>query len=168
MEELLKKLENEEKNIDKETGFLLSNLAKGKVLEIGTNHGYSTYWLSKNTEIVISFEIKKERAEQAKNNLKILKVKNVKVINKDFLESNLNEKFDFVFIDAEKKQYLNYFKKILPLTKENSLIVCDNVISHKEKMQDFLDYISKLDLQKIILNLRKGILIILPIPKKNI
>lgn len=158
MQEILNKLEKDDKNIDKETGFLLSLLAKGNVLEIGTNHGYSAYWLSKNATKLTSFEIIKERAEEAINNLKKLNINNVDIINQDFLNCDLNEKFDFIFIDAEKRKYLEYFKKVLPLAK--GLIVCDNVISHKEKMKDFLEYINKSNLENLTINLRKGILII--------
>lgn len=152
----LTELEKDSKNISKETGTLLSMLSKGSVLEIGTNHGYSTYWLSKNAKEVITYEIIKERAEQAKINLK--DIKHIKVINKNFLEEYIEKQFDFIFIDATKREYLDYFKKCEKLIKKGGIIACDNVISHKEKMQNFLNYIE--NFQSVTLNLGKGILLI--------
>ena len=156
---LLTILEQDQKNISRETGILLSFLTKGSILEIGTNHGYSTYWLSLNAKNVISYEIRKDRFEQAKKNLKELKRNNIILRNENFLKNNIKEKFDLIFIDGTKKEYIDYFKKAEKLIKKNGLIICDNVISHKEKMLDFLDYIKKFK-NKLTLNINKGILII--------
>ena len=53
----------------------------------------------------------------------------------------LDEKFDFVFIDATKKEYLKYFK-LIKFDKE-AVVVADNIISHGEKVQDYVDYVRK-------------------------
>lgn len=37
-------------------------------------------------------------------------------------------KFDFVFIDADKENYVNYFEAVLPRLKSGGLIVADNVL----------------------------------------
>ena len=108
---LLTILEQDQKNISRETGILLSFLTKGSILEIGTNHGYSTYWLSLNAKNVISYEIRKDRFEQAKKNLKELKRNNIILKNENFLKNNIKEKFDLIFIDGTKKEYIDYFKK---------------------------------------------------------
>ncbi|ESU23290.1 O-methyltransferase family protein [Flavobacterium enshiense DK69] len=40
----------------------------------------------------------------------------------------LNKKFDLVFIDADKENYINYFNMIVPLMNKGSLILSDNVL----------------------------------------
>jgi len=49
--------------------------------------------------------------------------------------------FDFVFIDAVKKDYFKYFKLIEPKLKIGAVIVADNVIKSARAMKDFLDYV---------------------------
>jgi len=53
----------------------------------------------------------------------------------------LEGEFDFVFIDAVKRDYLKYFKIIEPHLKPGAVVVGDNVIRSARAMKDFLDYI---------------------------
>ncbi len=53
----------------------------------------------------------------------------------------LEGRFDFVFIDAVKRDYMKYFKLIEPKLKVGAVIVADNVIRSAGAMKDFLDYI---------------------------
>ena len=50
-----------------------------------------------------------------------------------------NEKFDFVFIDANKREYVKYFELVKPHLTDKALIIADNIISHAEKVQTFID-----------------------------
>jgi predicted O-methyltransferase YrrM len=52
----------------------------------------------------------------------------------------LTGNFDFVFIDALKRDYLKYFQLIDPRLKPNAVLVADNVVQHGEEMKDFLDF----------------------------
>ena len=57
----------------------------------------------------------------------------------EILESlDESEKFDFVFIDACKKEYVKYFELVKPHLTQKAMIVADNIISHSEKVQDFI------------------------------
>lgn len=53
----------------------------------------------------------------------------------------LDGEFDFVFIDAVKKDYFKYFKLIEPKLKPGAVVVADNVIKSADAMKDYLDYI---------------------------
>ena len=58
------------------------------------------------------------------------------------LEEEINkgkiEKFDFVFIDANKKEYIEYFKIIDKITTNNVVILADNILSHYEKVENYV------------------------------
>ena len=52
-------------------------------------------------------------------------------------------KCDFAFVDANKRQYIDFFHLIDPHLVEGGFIACDNVISHAAKVQTFLEDIDK-------------------------
>ncbi len=139
--------------INRETGHFINLLIKmrdpKKVLEIGTSIGYSSIWiassLNKNAEL-ITLERWPERAEIAKKffrqaNLPIIPIEGdaIEVIPK------LRTKFDAVFIDAAKADYLKYLHLLILNKKLNkhTLIIADNTVSHASKMQDFLKFAEK-------------------------
>jgi len=132
--------------VNRETGKLLHLLVKSKnpknVLEIGTSIGYSTIWLAsalKNGKL-ITLERLKERADIARKFFKKAKL-NIKLIEGDALKTIPKTKFDVVFLDATKSEYLKYLKKVK--FNKNALVIADNTISHASKMKDFLDYVNK-------------------------
>lgn len=140
--------------IKKETGQLLNRLIKltnsKSILEIGTGNGYSTSFLAEAAKAtngkVITIEIDKENAEKALKNLKKVKLDKfveIKIGNAFEILKKLNKKFDFVFIDAYKSIYLPSLKLILKKLNKNCIITAHNVISHKEKLKDYLDYVKK-------------------------
>ena len=47
----------------------------------------------------------------------------------EFIE-NTNLKFDFIFIDGPKGQYLNYIKKLESKLSKNAIVMCDNIYFH--------------------------------------
>lgn len=146
-------------NISEETGqflaFLIKITQKKSVLEIGTSNGYSATWLAKYAEKVITIDKRDDWYQEATINLK--DYKNIKLIYGDALEiiPTLKEKFDLVFIDATKNEYFKYFNAIKPLLNKNALIIADNTISHKDKMEDFLEEIKKYN--TIELEIGKGL-----------
>ncbi len=52
-----------------------------------------------------------------------------------------NLTFDFVFLDATKREHIRHFQAIEPLLRPNAIILTDNVISHKESMHDYHEYV---------------------------
>ncbi len=139
-------------NIDESVGNFLYRLVEiskpKRILELGTSNGYSTFWLSISSKNfsgeVVSIEVDKSRFELAQNNLK--RMDNITLIC-DLIEkviSGLSGKFDMVFIDANKSDYIKYIKLLLEYDKLNNpcLIVADNVISHKDSVKEYLDFVT--------------------------
>ncbi len=125
-----------------------------KILEIGTAIGYSSLLFSKYTNASITtIEKSKKMYEIAKSNFKKYK-KDINIINMDAKKAlnNINQGFDFVFIDANKSQYEYYFNKALSLLNKNGIIVCDNILFRGQITND--NIVNKRDIT-IVKNLRK-------------
>ena len=112
-----------------------------KILEIGTFTGLSTLSMSlalPDDGSVIALDKNQETSKTAVNFFKKADQENkIKLIIAPALESlnNLNEqkqKFDLVFIDADKENYKNYFNHSIELVDKDGLIVIDNVLWHGE------------------------------------
>ena len=117
------------------------------VLEIGCANGYSTIWiadiLEKKWWKLKTFDVSLPSFEDAKKN--ILEVWLEKIVDfnfGNFLDFDLwDEIFDFVFIDARKKYYLDFLLKIKKNTKPGSIIFIDDVMKFKSKMENLYEYI---------------------------
>ena len=117
----------------------ISNIKK--ILEIGTFTGLSTLSMSlalpKNGKL-IALDKNEKTSKVANKFFKKAKQKNkIKIITQKALASlndlkNNNEKFDLVFIDADKENYKNYYDLSLDLIHTNGLIIIDNVLWYGE------------------------------------
>ena len=117
----------------------ISNIKK--ILEIGTFTGLSGLTMSlslpENGEL-ITLDKDIERSKVASNFFKKAKQESkIKTFIAPALESlsNLkkdNQKFNIVFIDADKENYKNYYNHSLDLIEKNGLIIIDNVLWHGE------------------------------------
>ena len=112
-----------------------------KILEIGTFTGLSALTMSlalPNNGELISLDKNEKTSEIAKNFFKKANQESkIKTIIRPALDSlkdfkNHNQKFDLIFIDADKENYKNYYDKSLDLIDTNGLIVIDNVLWHGE------------------------------------
>ena len=124
------------------------------ILEIGSAIGYSSLLFSKYTGANITTIEKSEKMyEIAKSNFKKYG-KDINIINMDAKKAsnNINQGFDFVFIDANKSQYKYYFDKSISLLNKNGIIVCDNILFRGEIAND--NIVDKRDIT-IVKNLRK-------------
>ncbi len=129
---------------------LVDTIRKNKpkyVLEIGTNIGYSAILMGRELEskdIIITIEVSPRNAEKAKENIESASLKpavEVLVGNALQILPKLECKFDLVFIDARKEQYLDYLKLIEDKIHESSVIVADNAGMFAYEMRDYLDYV---------------------------
>jgi predicted O-methyltransferase YrrM len=127
-------------------GKLLELLARihgsRRILEIGTLGGYSTIWLARalpeNGEL-ISLELDAHHAEVARVNIERagfatsveVRVGSAAESLRDLVKEE-GEPFDFVFIDADKEGYPEYFALALALSRPGTMIVADNVVRNGE------------------------------------
>lgn len=169
----LEKTQKEFWNIPRKTAVLINTFIKmmgvKNALEIGTSNGYSGIWIAKALKQtggkLTTIEYYDKRQSVAIANFEKCGV--VDIVRPlqgsacDVLESfSPEEKFDFVFIDANKREYVKYFELIKPHLTEKALIVADNITSHAEKVQDFIDAVDADDeFQYEIVEVPGGILV---------
>lgn len=93
---------------------------------------------------LFTLEIEPEMVKACRDNVaKTGLEKTITCIEGDALQTlpALEGEFDFVFLDAVKKDYLKYLKFLEPKLKPGAVIVADNVIQSAEAMKDYLEYI---------------------------
>lgn len=174
--DVLAELEKTQKdfwNIPRKTAVLINTFIKmmgvKNALEIGTSNGYSGIWIAKALKQtagrLTTIEYYDKRQSVAIENFTKCGVNDIvrplQGSACEILEAlDPSEKFDFVFIDANKREYVKYFELIKPHLTEKALIIADNITSHAEKVQTFIDAVDADDeFQYEIVEVPGGILI---------
>ncbi len=111
-----------------------------KILEIGSFTGFSALSMAlalPSDGSLISLDKNTEYSRKAKVFYDKANVNKIVQIIKPALEGlndlkNLNKKFDLIFIDADKENYINYYEICLELINSKGFIVIDNVLWHGE------------------------------------
>jgi caffeoyl-CoA O-methyltransferase len=119
------------------------------ILEIGTSTGHSTIWLawaaSKTGGVVVTIEIDKERYLKALDNFKQAGVDrfiDARLTDAHELVPVLMGPFDFVFCDADKEWYLQYFKEVENKIAPSGCFVAHNVLWRgSPEIDRFLSYV---------------------------
>ena len=171
----LEKTQHEYWNVARETAVFMSMLIKisniKSALEIGTSNGYSTLWiaeaLSHTGGHLTTIEFWEKRQKIAVENLtKHGLIDRVTPITGSAAAvlAELEIKPDFIFIDANKAEYIKYFELLKDRMPTGAILLADNVLSHKEKVKPFVDRISAdSDFQSQVLDLPAGLLMALKI-----
>lgn len=113
---------------------LLAVNRPGKILEVGTAIGFSALFMSKYAPEgckVTTIEKYEKRIPLAKENFRRAGKENaIALLEGDAAEilAGLNEEYDFIFMDAAKGQYLNFFPDVLRLLRKGGILVSDNVL----------------------------------------
>ena len=187
----LKELREETSNLPEsvmqicpEQGALMANLIRlmsaKRTIEIGTFTGYSSLSMAlslpKNGKIhTIDNDISKNKIAKsffvkAKVEKKIKTEISDGIIAIDKLIKK-RKKFDLIFIDADKENYIKYFDKSLKLLNKNGFIIIDNILWKGEvindmakdkltiKIRNFNDHIKKTKINKYILPIGDGFFI---------
>ena len=152
-----------------------------KILEIGTYTGYSAICMAEGlieNGIIHTIDINEELvsiqnkyfAKSKCNNSIIQHVGDARNIIK-----RINEKFDLVFLDADKENYIEYYELVIEKVKKGGLIIADNVLwtgkvvepkkDDDELTQYLIDFNKMINeddrVENIILPLRDGLNVIL-------
>lgn len=167
----LEKTQHDFWNISRVTAeFLYNFIVDGNiknVIEVGTSNGYSGIWLGKalkkNGGQLTTIEFYEKRIVLAQNNFKKCGVSDVIEIKQGDASTILEylpDDFmvDLAFVDACKKQYIDFFHLIDPHLNVGGYLACDNVISHAQKVQPFLEEIDKYsNYENVVLPLPAGL-----------
>jgi len=164
-------------------GRLLSMISKmispQRILEIGTFTGYATLCLAEGLRengIIHTIDINVELEDMVRSNFKKSDL-NSKIMYQigDAKEiiSTLNETFDLVFIDADKKSNAAYYDMIIDKVRSGGLILVDNVLWSGKVLDEGVtdqktSFISKFNemvsadqrVEKLILPVRDGLFLI--------
>ena len=173
-QEILTELEKTQKefwNISRLTAEFMYILIKAEniqnAVEVGTSNGYSGIWLGKALKEtgghLTTIEYWAKRLDIAKENFKTCGVDEVITTRQgdacEILTALPDDfKVDFAFVDANKREYIKYFEILNSHMKVGGYIACDNVLSHKEKCQPFIDAINaNSDYENVVLALPAGL-----------
>ena len=156
-EKILRRIEAESERrflpiVGRTKGELLESVVRGlkpeKALEIGTLTGYSAIMILRSSPgtVLTTLEADAENAERARKNLGDAGlVSMTRLIPGDALKTihELKGRFGFVFIDAEKNQYLSYlrFLEKFTLLEKGAVILADNVKLFPVDVRDYLEYV---------------------------
>ena len=162
-------------NVERSSANFLNLMVKIKnaksALEIGTSNGYSGIWIAKALKEtgghLTTIEYWEKRSSLAIENFKQAGVNDIITtitgdaieILKEMKEKNF-PKFDFIFVDANKAEYIEYFKSYDSLLTVGGVIISDNILSHYKKTRDFVETLmAHPNYQNQILNFDAGLMV---------
>jgi predicted O-methyltransferase YrrM len=146
------------KNIGTFYNILLKSINAKKILEIGMSVGYSGLWFAdaimSNTQDgqIITIDREQFKIDSATRNFEEAGVSSLIKIREGEARKILHEikeefgenYFDFIFIDADKESYIEYFDLCLPLVRKGGIIGADNILfpeRFNEMMADYLSHV---------------------------
>ena len=121
-----------------------------RALEIGGASGYSAIWIGMGLRetggTLVTMEYDPGRAKELAQNIKLAGLSDIVTVVPGDAFAHLptvSGSFDFVFLDAWKKDYKRFLDLMLPRLNKGGIFVAHNVVNKKSEMGDFLDAIWK-------------------------
>jgi len=135
--------------VSEEDGRLLRLLAASNhtahALEIGGANGYSAIWIGLGLQqtggTLTTIEFDPARAKTAAENIRRAGLSRiVTVVPGDAFQQipKIAGEFDFVFLDAWKRDYKHFFDLVFPRLRPGALFLAHNVVNKESEMRDFL------------------------------
>ena len=125
---------------------MIASRGAKRALEIGGASGYSAIWMGDALRAtggrLVTIEYESARAKELADNIRRAGLTDVvQVVAGDaFAEiPKLSGTFDFVFLDAWKKDYKRFFDMVHPRMDPRGLFLAHNVVNKRNEMEDFLD-----------------------------
>jgi len=125
---------------------LVASTHRKRALEIGGASGYSAIWMGQALRLtggtLVTIEYDPQRAKELADNIRKAGMTDVvQVIAGDAFKEipKLTGTFDFVFLDAWKRDYKRFFDLVLPRLDPGGLFTAHNVVNKRSEMGDFLD-----------------------------
>ncbi len=162
-------------NVDRQSANFLNLMVKiagaKSALEIGTSNGYSAIWIAKALKEtggkLTTLEFWEKRSDLAIENFKKTGVNDIiTVITGDAVQilADMKEenkhKFDFIFVDANKAEYIEYYKSFDSMLNVGGIIIADNILSHYKKTKDYVETLmNNENYQSQLLNFEAGMLL---------
>ncbi len=139
-------------NVPYEDGQVLHDLIVDNgytaALEIGTSTGHSTVWiawaLSKTGGKLVTIELDESRQRQAKANVEaagLSEFVEFRLGNAHELVPKVQGPIDFVFSDADKDWYIQYFKDVDPKLKKGGTFTAHNVLQSMDGIPEYLEFV---------------------------
>ena len=129
---------------------LVASTGTKHALEIGGASGYSAIWIGMGLRDtggrLTTIEYDAGRARELAANIQRAGLADiVQVVSGDAFQQipKLTGTFDFVFLDAWKKDYKRFFDLVYPRLNKGGLFVAHNVVNKRSEMGDFLDAVQK-------------------------
>ena len=129
---------------------MIASTQRKRALEIGGASGYSAIWMAQGLRAtggrLVTIEYDPVRAKELAENVKRAGFSDiVQVVSGDaFAEiPKLQGTFDFVFLDAWKRDYKKFLDLVYPRLDKGGLFTAHNVVNKKSEMGDFLDAIQR-------------------------
>ncbi len=145
------------KNIGMFYNIMLKSINAKKILEVGMSVGYSGLWFAdavmSNTQSdgqIITIDRERFKIDNAKKNFEeagvssLIKIRDgeARKVLHDIKEEFGKNYFDFIFIDADKESYIEYFDLCLPLVRKGGIIGADNILLPERFNEMMVGYLS--------------------------
>ena len=154
---------------------MLKSINAKKILEIGMSVGYSGLWFAdaimsnaQSDGQITTIDREKFKIDSATRNFEEAEVSSLITIREGEARKILHEikeefgenYFDFIFIDADKESYIEYFDLCLPLVRKGGIIGADNILfpeRFNEMMADYLSHVrSNPNVQSVTIPIDNG------------